>query len=143
MSTEDEDIEVEVWDDPDWTTPLEQLCEKGNGAALAKVLRSGKEVPHIVAKELANMIDPPSAYRGPTLTLKISPKREARINEIVERYKIGESLRRSSKPKQREGEVQAIMDATGRGRTYVYDSLEWDLAKCVAEFEKLLGHTGS
>ena len=80
--------DVKIWDDPVWKPALDAIEGYQNGIdtgkadlkPLAKLLRSGKPVPQVVAVELGVLLDPPWRKKGPRLVL-LESKRYSAIRE--------------------------------------------------------------
>ena len=123
-------IEIEIWEDPDWGPALDalhgwqpglQYTGKSDPAPLARLLRSGKPVPEAVAEQLGLWLDPPWGNKGPrlavTLPKKYYPGTSSIKSEISVRKKVEKALLQAKGKV--EAAVQQVMIETGRSRSYV------------------------
>lgn len=126
------ELDVEVWDDPEWGPALGALegydpgpkfTGRSNPVPLAKLLISGKPVPEAVAKELGFWLNPPWGKKGPHI-VAILPKRyypgTDRIKSLITlKRKVETALEKTGKL---ESAVAEVMQETGLSRSYVMEA---------------------
>jgi len=137
------DLEVEVWDDPEWLPALDAMSGyqadgtytgKPDLRPLAALLRSGKPVPEAVAMTLGELLDPPWGKKGPRLSLIIaerySPRKDLEfVKEMLElRRLIEEELRKAVKL---ESAINAVSKNTKISRSKLMKAWSWDFEKSV------------
>jgi hypothetical protein len=141
---DDDDIIVEVWDDPIWSPALKALQDEGNVQLLANLLRDcGKHPPPFeVTNELGKMLQPPKGYGGRKLKV-ISPKKgfEYRLSVLAREVKIRRSLEEATaRLGKREAAIQEVMQQFRLGRAKLFELLSRSARDVVLEAEILLGN---
>ena len=136
----DDDIQIAIWDDPEWSPALEAFRERGHVAPLAALLRSGKEVPLQVANAIGKMLEPPRGYRGPSLQLKL-PKRSLKqfVDKQVENLKLGQRLREIQGDGKLEAAVLSLQEETGLSRSIIFEAYKLDTKAVVLGIATLMG----
>jgi hypothetical protein len=141
MPENDDDIQVEVWDDPVWTPALTALTDQSNPKPIAELLSQGLVPPNIVAQQLGIMLDPPDGYLGPSLIMK-TPKRGWRdaIVALVEDRKLrARILEVRGDNGKVEAEIAMVSEETGLSRSKLYEVWKLDDRETVFRSQVMLG----
>ena len=123
----EEEINVVIWTDPDWTPALEAFRLRGEVAPLAALLRSGMEVPAEVAAEIGILLDPPKGYRGPKLRLEFPKRARARFLEtIAEKRKLRQRIIDAKGAGKLEAALSQLQSETGLARSTLLEAKKMD-----------------
>ena len=137
----DDNIQIVIWNDPEWSPALEAFQERGHVSLLAALLRSGKQVPLEVAAIIGIMLEPPRGYRGPCLQMK-SPKRSRKqaVDRIVKKAKLRQRLIEIQGDGKLDAAVWSLQKETGLSRSTIFEAYKLDGKALVLSIETLLGH---
>jgi len=134
--------DVRIWDDPEWKPALDAIegYQDGIGTGkadlkpLAKLLRSGKPVPEVVAIELGVLLDPPWGKKGPRLVFLESKRysaarHSAYVKEMVELQRLVEAeLMQTLKL---EAAIAAVAQKTKIKRAKLMRAWSWNINKSI------------
>jgi hypothetical protein len=137
-----DDVVVEVWDDPIWSPALEALEREGNPKPLAKLLREGLSPPLEVTERLGILLDPPEGYVGLRLTVK-TPKRrrDNAIRALVEDRKLrGKILAGLQETGKLESAIATVQQETGLSRSKLFEAWSVDDYEAVTRSQVILGY---
>jgi hypothetical protein len=89
----DDDVIVEIWNDPVWTPALAALEHEGNPKSLAKLLREGNSPPPEVTTPWGRLLDPQKGYVGVKLVVKTAKRRRDKaIATIVKERELRQKI---------------------------------------------------
>jgi hypothetical protein len=137
----DDDIIVEIWDDPVWTSALEALQRQGNPQPLAKLLCEGQVPPLEVTKALGILLDPAPGYVGIKLVVK-TPKRgrDKAFGAIYSDRRLRQRILDVQKSVGKlESEIATLQNETGLSRSKLFEALRLDDREVVRRSQVILG----
>ena len=134
------ELEVEVWDDPDWGPALGALegwsgrtyTGQSDPKPLAKLLCSGKPVPEQVAWRLGVLLDPPWGKKGKVLALALNKRYSGQreLKFLREMFDLKKKIEMALKPNIKlEAAIAEVMKESGKSRSYVMKAWTFTVKK--------------
>jgi hypothetical protein len=138
----DNDVIVEIWDDPVWTPALAALENEGDPKPLGKLLRDRLTPPLEVTERLGILLDAPEGYVGRTLTVK-TPKRtrDKAIRLLSEDRKLRRRiLAEFQKSGKLESAIATVQRQTGLSRSKLFEVWRLDDYETALRSQAILGY---
>ena len=149
---EPDEPDVKIWDDPEWKPALDAIegyqdgidIRKADLKPLARLLRSGKPVPEVVAIALGVLLDPPWGKKGPRLVLLESNrysavKESAYVKEMMKLQRLIEA-EQSQTPKL-EAAIAAVAKNTKIKRAKLMKAWSWNIDKSIIKLGRYNPHS--
>jgi hypothetical protein len=139
---------IVVWSDPEWGPALDALegwqpdgkyAGKPDPRPLAKLLRSGKPVPEVVATRLGVLLDPPWGNKGPRLFPSVS-KRYTGQADLQTIKAMMSAKREIEKELQSSGKLEAAIEEVvkrlDRSRSYLMKAWTLEIKTIVRKMSR-------